>query len=105
MMNNDPLKFTIDEGEVIPGLELAMMDISPGEAKSTEILANQGYGPNRENKVVAVNRSQFPLHLDLQIGTILRLCQAGGKKSGVSSLCFLKPGSCWTRIIRLPGKI
>jgi peptidylprolyl isomerase len=30
--------------------------------------------------VVAVNRNQFPPHLNLQIGTVLRLRKAGGKK-------------------------
>jgi FKBP-type peptidyl-prolyl cis-trans isomerase 2 len=59
-INDTPLQFTIGEGEVIPGLELAVMGMSPGEAKTAEILANQAYGPYRENKVVVVNRNRFP---------------------------------------------
>ena len=79
-INDDPLQFTIGEGQVIPGLELAVMGMSPGEAKTAEILAAQAYGPYQENKVVEVNRNRFPPHLDLQIGMVLRMRKAGGEK-------------------------
>ena len=79
-INDDPLEFTIGEGQVIPGLELAVMGMSPGEAKTAQILADQAYGPYQENKVVEVNRNQFPPHFDLQIGTVLSMRKAGGEK-------------------------
>jgi len=78
--NDIPLEFTIGEGQVIPGLEKAVMGMSPGEAKTAEILAAQAYGPYQQKKVVEVNRNRFPPHLDLQIGTVLRLRKAGGEK-------------------------
>ena len=79
-MNDDPLEFTIGEGQVMPGLEQAVTGMSPGEAKTAQILAEQAYGSYQESKVVAVNRSRFPEHLDLQIGTVLRMRKASGKK-------------------------
>jgi peptidylprolyl isomerase len=79
-INDDPLQFTIGEGQVIPGLELAVTGMNPGEAKTAEILADQAYGPYQENKVVEVSRDRFPPHLDLQIGKVLRLRKAGGEK-------------------------
>jgi peptidylprolyl isomerase len=79
-INDDPLQFTVGEGQVIPGLELAVMGMSPGEAKTAEILAAQAYGPYQESKVVEVNRNQFPPQLNLQIGTVLRMRKAGGEK-------------------------
>ena len=79
-INDDPLEFTIGEGEVISGLEQAVMGMSPGEAKTAEILAEQAYGPYQKDKVVEVSRDQFPPHLELQIGTVLRMRKAGGKK-------------------------
>lgn len=79
-INDDPLQFTIGEGQVIPGLEQAVTGMSPGEAKTTQILADQAYGPYQESKVVQVNRDRFPPHLDLQIGTVLRMRKADGKK-------------------------
>jgi len=79
-INDEPLEFTIGEGQVIPGLEQAVMGMSPGEAKTAQILADQAYGPYQESKVVEVNRSRFPPHLELQIGTVLRMRKAGGEK-------------------------
>ena len=79
-INNEPLEFTIGEGQVIPGLERAVMGMSPGEAKTAEILADQAYGPYQKNRVVAVNRNRFPPQLELQIGTVLGTRKAGGQK-------------------------
>ena len=79
-MNDEPLEFTIGEGQVIPGLEQAVMGMSPGEAKTAQILADQAYGPYQKSKVVEVSRNRFPPHLDLQIGTVLRMRKVGGEK-------------------------
>lgn len=79
-INDGPLQFTIGKGQVISGLERAVMGMSPGEAKTAEILAEQAYGPYQEEKVVEVNRNRFPPHFDLQIGTVLRMRKAGGEK-------------------------
>jgi len=79
-INDGPLQFTIGEGQVISGLEQAVMGMSPGEAKTAEILAEQAYGPYQEDKVVEVSRDRFPPHLELQIGTVLRMRKAGGEK-------------------------
>jgi len=79
-INDGPLQFTIGEGQVILGLEQAVMGMSPGEAKTAEVLAEQAYGPYQEDKVVEVSRDRFPPHLELQIGTVLRMRKAGGEK-------------------------
>ena len=79
-INDDPLQFTIGKGQVISGLELAVTGMSPGQAKTAEILAEQAYGPYQENKVVEVSRVQFPPNFDLQIGQVLRMRKARGEK-------------------------
>jgi len=78
--SDGPMQFTIGEGQVISGLEQAVMGMRPGEAKTAEILAEQAYGPYRKDKVVKISRDRFPPHLQLQIGTVLRLRKAGGEK-------------------------
>lgn len=78
-VNDEPLEFTIGEGEVITGLEQAVMGMSPGEAKTAQVLAEQAYGPYQEDKVVEVSRDRFPAHLELQIGKVLRMRKAGEK--------------------------
>ena len=79
-INGNPLQFTIGEGQVIPGLEQAVIGMSPGEAKTAEILAEQAYGLYHESKVKKVNRERFPAHLDLKVGRVLTMRKAGGEK-------------------------
>jgi FKBP-type peptidyl-prolyl cis-trans isomerase 2 len=79
-INDVPLQFTIGEGQVIPGLEHAVMGMSPGDAKTAQIMADQAYGAYQERKVVEINRSRFPPNFDLQVGTVLRMRKAGGEK-------------------------
>ena len=79
-MNDEPLEFTIGEGQVIPGLEQAVTGMSPGEAKTAQIMADQAYGPYQKSKVVEVNRNRFPPQFELQIGTVLGTRKAGGQK-------------------------
>jgi len=79
-LNDDPLQFTIGEGQVIPGLEQAVIGMSPGESKIAEILAEQAYGLYQENKVREVNRDQFPPQLNLQVGKVLTTRKANGDK-------------------------
>lgn len=78
--NEHPLQFTIGEGQVIPGLEQAVIGMSPGEIKTAEILAAQAYGLYKKSNVTEVNRDRFPSHLNLQVGTVLIMRKAGGKK-------------------------
>jgi len=79
-VNDEPLEFTIGEGQVIPGLEQAVTGMRPGEAKTAEILADQAYGLYRKNRVVAVNRNRFPPQFELQMGMVVGTRKADGKK-------------------------
>ena len=79
-VHDNPLQFTIGEGKVIPGLEQAVIGMSPGEEKTTEILAEQAYGSYQKSKVQEVNRERFPSHLDLQVGKVLIMRKARGEK-------------------------
>jgi peptidylprolyl isomerase len=79
-IHDNPLQFTIGEGEVIPGLEQAVTGMRPGQAKTAKILAEQAYGSYQENKVRKVKKERFPADMDLQIGKVLTIRKAGGKK-------------------------
>lgn len=79
-INDNPLQFTIGEGEVIPGLEQAVTGMKPGQAKTAKIQAEQAYGSYQESKVRQVNRERFPADMDLQIGKAVTIRKPGGKK-------------------------
>ena len=53
------MEFTIGEGEVIPGLEDAVLGMHPGDSKTTELPAENGFGPRREDLIGEVAKSKF----------------------------------------------
>lgn len=70
---NEPLEFTIGEGNLIAGFEEAVVGMSPGESKSAEILADQAYGPRRQDLVMVVERQQIPPSMHPEVGQLLEL--------------------------------
>jgi FKBP-type peptidyl-prolyl cis-trans isomerase 2 len=74
-----PLEFTVGEGQVVPGLEQAVVGMEPGEAKIIEIPAEQAYGPWREEKVIMIDRTRLPDGMEPQVGKRLTLQQSDGR--------------------------
>ena len=70
--NREPLQFTIGEGKIIPGLERAVVGMSPGESKTEKVLADQAFGPYREELVLEVDRQRIPADVKLEVGKRLK---------------------------------
>jgi peptidylprolyl isomerase len=54
-----PLQFTIGGGQVIPGLEEAVLGMRPGDSKTTELPAEKAFGSYQEEMVVVISKSQL----------------------------------------------
>ena len=54
-----PVEFTIGEGQILPGIENAVVGMTEGESKTVELPAEKAYGDKREELVVTVDRKQF----------------------------------------------
>jgi FKBP-type peptidyl-prolyl cis-trans isomerase 2 len=78
-VDRDPLEFTIGEGQIIPGFEEAVVGMNPGESKTITVLADEAFGPYREEMVLVVDRSQFPVDLEAKVGEHLQIGQADGR--------------------------
>jgi FKBP-type peptidyl-prolyl cis-trans isomerase 2 len=76
--DSQPLEFTVGEGNVIPGFDKAVLDMEVGEKKSVEIAPDEAYGLRREELVVAVERAEFPSHIEPSIGQRLQMQQPEG---------------------------
>lgn len=76
--NHDALQFTIGRGQVIPGLENAVIGMSPGESKTTKVPAAGAFGPYRQEMTQKIGRDQFPSHLKPVIGQRLQDHQEDG---------------------------
>ncbi len=70
--NREPLEFTIGEGRIIPGFERALVGMSPGESKAEKVLADQAFGPYREELVLEVDRQRIPADVKLEVGKRLK---------------------------------
>lgn len=68
-----PLRFTIGEGQVIPGFEQAVIGMEPGDSRKQKLEPEQAYGSRREDMVMEVERDQMPDDLDPEVGRQLQL--------------------------------
>lgn len=71
--DRDPLEFSLGSGQVIPGLEAAVMGMSLGESKTEVIPSEQAYGPYRDEMVMVVDLQQIPAEIPLEVGIQLQL--------------------------------
>lgn len=76
--DREPIQFAIGEGNLIPGFEQAVVGMSPGEAKTEMIPAEQAYGRHFEEMVLVVDRQQIPPDMPIDIGTQLQIRQETG---------------------------
>ena len=76
--SREPIKFTIGEGNVIPGFEEAVVGMSPGESKAEKVPADQAFGPYREELVVEINRGRIPERVDPKVGKRLQVQRDDG---------------------------
>ena len=78
-VDRDPLKFTIGEGQIIPGFEQAVIGMDTGESKTVTIPSDQAYGAHHEDLLLVVDRDQIPPHLTPETGQRLEIHQADGQ--------------------------
>jgi peptidylprolyl isomerase len=57
--DREPLQFTIGGGQLILGFEEAVVGMNPGDLKTTEVPAEEAFGPYQEDKVVVLPKNQF----------------------------------------------
>ena len=56
--DRQPLRFTIGEGQVIPGFEEAVVGMKPGDSKTTELPVEKAFGPAIDVIVTEVTESK-----------------------------------------------
>ena len=80
----DPLEFEIGSGNIITGVEEAVVGMQPEETKEAKIPPEKGYGEYRDDMVIEVEKTQFPEHIDPEPGQQLELQQPDGQKVTVT---------------------
>jgi peptidylprolyl isomerase len=83
-IDRHPLRFTLGDGQVIPGFDQALVGMQPGETKTAHIPMDKAYGPYREDMVVTLARSQFPKTLELEVGQTLEITFSDTRRATVT---------------------
>lgn len=79
--HNEPLEFTLGEGQLIPGFEKAVVGLSVGEDTTVNIPSNEAYGEHRDELEVVVPRSDLPDNVEPEVGMQLQMQQKGSQQA------------------------
>ena len=85
-VERETLQFTIGQGQVLHGVEQAVIGMRPQESKTVLVPAAEAYGPHRDEMTTEVQRSQFPDSVKLKVGQRLQIKQKNGQSIAVSVL-------------------
>lgn len=64
----DPFVYMAGVGQIVPGLENALIGLKIGEKKDVEVSPEDGYGEKNPGLLLTVNRSQFPGTQEIKAG-------------------------------------
>ena len=76
----DPLRVTLGSGQVIRGVDEALVGMTPGQEKSVTIVADQAYGQRRAELLLEVQREAIPPEVDLEVGKQLEGRDTAGQR-------------------------
>ena len=67
----EPLTFTMGDGTLVHGLELALYGLRPGDTQRLALYQEQAFGPHDPERVQRLPRSGFPADIELTPGNII----------------------------------
>jgi peptidylprolyl isomerase len=76
----EPLRVTLGTGQVIRGVDEALLGMAPGEEKSVTVAADEAYGPHRPELLHEVQREAIPPEVDVQVGKELEGRDTAGQR-------------------------
>ena len=77
------LRARLGAGQIIPGLDAAIIGMTEGQEKALTVPFAQAYGPHDPAAVQAVDRALFPKDLPLAVGTLLNMHLPDGRSTPV----------------------
>ena len=75
----DPLEFTLGGGDILPGVEQAIVGMTAGESKTITIPAAHAYGPHQPARVLEIERHHLPPDLHPEAGQHLHMQRQDGQ--------------------------
>lgn len=78
-VGGEPLEFTVGAGEIIPGLDQAVIGMQVGQRKTVTVNAEDAYGQRRDDLVIKVDRQDLPPQIDPVAGMLLQMRTGSGR--------------------------
>lgn len=75
-----PMQLTIGSGEVITGVEDAIVGMTEGDTKRVTLQPIDAYGPHVPELVHVVDRNRIPAEIDLGVGKTLQAVDQSGNQ-------------------------
>lgn len=75
----DPLRFTMGDGSLIKGLELALYGLKEGDMQVLGIDPQNAFGFPDESNIHDMPRSDFPADMELEAGLIIEFSTPSGE--------------------------
>jgi peptidylprolyl isomerase len=84
VQRDEPLEFTIGQGQMIAGFEKAVTGMEVGANKVADIPVTEGYGERREDMILEVPRKDVPENINPEVGQRLAVQQKDGNSIPVT---------------------
>jgi peptidylprolyl isomerase len=76
----EPLRVTLGTGQVIRGVDEALVGMTPGEEKTVTVAADEAYGARRPELLHEVQREAIPPEVVVQVGKQLEGRDTAGER-------------------------
>ncbi len=77
-LNNEPLVFTVGNGEVIRGLDEAIIGMEKSQKKKIHIPSDKAYGSFQKELLVTIKKDTIPVDISLKVGEQLQIPNQDG---------------------------
>lgn len=79
LKRDEPLEFTLGQGNMIAGFEKAVLGMEVGQSKVADIPANEAYGEKVDDMVIEVPKKDVPANINPEVGQQLAIKQTDGR--------------------------
>lgn len=76
---NEPLEFTLGQGNMIPGFEKAVLGMEVGQSRTADIPSAEAYGPKTDDMIIEVPKKDVPDNITPEVGQQLAIKQTDGR--------------------------
>ncbi len=78
--DEEPLEFTMGDGTLTEGLELALFGLRAGADQTIRLDGDQAYGPRDEDNIQQIDLTQFPVDIQPEPGLIVAFSTPDGNE-------------------------